>query len=342
MKQRKLTLKDVAKAAKVSAATVSRVANGNPHVEPQIQAQVVAVAQRLGIDLSQGRKTRSVAFVVGNRNALNEFQSQVLLGAEEYCGQQGWDLLFVSILSDLGAPTSNIRLPEALTRKSAPRGVILAGTHHAAILTLLNEQRIPFAVMGNNVIGDWNSGACDSVGTDGIRGAAEITEHLIALGHRAIHFIGDVRLPWYGQCAQGYRQAMEAARLEPSFSRIHSDERELGYLATKSLLSGKDRPTAIFAGNDQAAVGVYAALQESGVRIPDDVSVVGFNDTIGSVLHPALTTVREFPREQGRQLAELILRRIEEPNGAPQTIVIPTELIRRDSVRAVESRTGRK
>ena len=335
MPKAKVTLQDVARVAKVSAATVSRVANGNPQVEAEIQARVLAAARQLGMDLTGTRKNRSLAFLLGNRDILNEFQSQVLMGVEGYCAQQGWDLRFISFVSDLGSSVRNLRLPQALTRQDRVGGVVLSGTHSASVLLALRELRIPFSVMGNNIVGDWRQEDYDCVTTDDRRGSSEVTQYLISQGHRAIYFIGDRRLPWYARCAEGYRQTMQEAGLEPAFSEIHSEDRELGYLAAKSLLVNRRRPTAIFAGNDQAAAGVYAALQESGVRIPDDISVVGFNDTIGSVLHPALTTAREFSREQGRHLAEFVLRRIQSPDGPPQRVVIPTELIRRDSVRQV-------
>jgi LacI family transcriptional regulator len=106
-------------------------------------------------------------------------------------------------------------------------------------------------------------------------------------------------------------------------------------LAAKALLATGERPTALFVGTDQAASGVYQALQESGIRIPDDISVAGFNDTIGEVLHPGLTTVREFPKELGVHLAEFAIRRIQEPNLPPQQLIMPTELIRRESVRQI-------
>jgi len=335
MSNKKITLQDVAKTAKVSTATVSRVANGNSQVEISIQARVLAAARQLGIDLTSSRKNRNIAFVLGNRDVLNEFQSQVLMGAEGYCAQRGWDLQFISFMSDLGVPAAHVQLPQALTRQDHAGGVILTGTHSANMLTALREQRIPFSVMGNNIVGDWQPEEYDCVTTDDVRGAAEVTQHLIAQGHRNIHFVGDQRLPWYARCAEGYRQTMKDAGLEPGFSQIRSEDRELGYLAAKSLLVNGERPTAIFAGNDQAAAGVYAAIQEFGIRIPDDISVAGFNDTIGSVLHPALTTAREFPKEQGRHLAEFVLRRIQEPDLAPQHVLIPTELIRRDSVLSV-------
>jgi DNA-binding LacI/PurR family transcriptional regulator len=195
--------------------------------------------------------------------------------------------------------------------------------------------------VGNNIVGDWRPEECDCVSTDDVRGSAEITKHLIAQGHSAIWYIGNLRLPWFARCANGYHSAMKEAGLEPHFSEIHSEDRELGYLAVKSLLASGERPTAVFVGTDQAAAGVYQALQESGVCIPDDISVAGFNDTLGDVLHPGLTTVREFPKELGTHLAEFTLRRIHEPDLPPQQLLMPTELIRRESVRRITPVEGR-
>jgi LacI family transcriptional regulator len=130
---------------------------------------------------------------------------------------------------------------------------------------------------------------------------------------------------------------MTEAGLQLHYSEIRSEDRELGYLAVKSLLGRNEKPTAIFASNDQAAVGVYRALEESGIRIPEDISVAGFNDTMGDLLFPALTTVREFPRELGVHLAEFTLRRIQEPDIPPQQLLMPTEMIRRDSIAFVEA-----
>jgi LacI family transcriptional regulator len=330
------TLQDIAKRANVSAATVSRVANGNPQVDPLIQARVLDAARQLGIDLTGKRKTRVIAFVLGNRDDLNEFQSLVLLGAEAYCNEHGWDLQFISFRCDLSSPAGNLRLPPALTRKDRISGAILSGTHSVSLLSALRDRRIPFSVVGNNIIGDWQPDEYDCVSTDDVRGATEMTEHLIAQGHRRIWFIGDRGLPWHARCARGYAQAMDSAGLEPQYGEIRSDDRQAGYLATKSLLARNAQPTALFAGNDQAAVGVYRALQESGIRVPDDISVAGFNDTVRHLLFPALTTVREFPREIGWHLAEFTLRRIQEVDLPPQQLLIPTELIRRDSIRAID------
>lgn len=342
MAKTKTTLRDVAQLANVSSATVSRVANGNPQVDAEIGARVLAAAKELGIDLTRSRKNRTIAFVLGNRDALNEFQSRILLGAEGYCLQQGWDLHFISFRCDLNAPPGNLRLPHALMQTERPSGVILSGTHSVSILSALREIRIPFSAMANNIVGDWRTEEYDCVATDDVRGSAEITRHLISLGHRKIWYVGDQRLPWYARCAEGYRQAMQEAGLASSFSEIRSEDRELGYLAVKSLLSKGERPTAIFAGNDQTAAGAYRAVQESGLRVPYDISIAGFNDTMGDLLYPALTTAREFPDELGRHLAEFVLRRIQEPDLPPQQLLMPTEMIRRDSVRRIDTAMGQE
>ena len=326
---------EVARLAKVSLSAVSRIAQGNQKVAPSVQASVLAAARDLGVNLAPGADNRTITFILGNRDTVNEFQSKVLLGAEGYCTGRDWALHFVSFRSDLNAPLSSLSLPEILTSSNRPSGVILSGTHSANILAALSEKKIPFSLVGNNIVGDWQPEHYDCVFTDDVRGSADITRHLIAQGHRNIWYIGNQRLPWFARCARGYRQTMKEADLEPRFSEIGSEDRELGYLAVKALLASGERPTALFVGTDQAASGVYQALQESGIRIPDDISVAGFNDTIGEVLHPGLTTVREFPKELGVHLAEFTLRRIQEPDLPPQQLIMPTELIRRESVRQV-------
>jgi DNA-binding LacI/PurR family transcriptional regulator len=131
-------------------------------------------------------------------------------------------------------------------------------------------------------------------------------------------------------------RAMEEAGLKPRQSAIRSEnDAEIGYLGTKALLACGEPLTAIFAGNDPSAHGVYKALRDSGLRIPDDISVAGCNDTVAPWLYPGLTTIREFPEQLGKSMVELLLKRIANPSEAPQSVTIPTELIKRDSCRAV-------
>ncbi len=321
---------DIARRAKVNLGTVAPVAQRSPRVSSS-QGSIRAAASDLGINLTAGGRT--ITFVLGNRDTVNEFQSKVLLGAEGFCTGHDWALQFVSLRSDLSAPSSSVILPDVLTQASRTAGVILSGIHSASTLAALKDGNIPFSLVGNNIVGDWQPERYDCVFTDDVRGSAEITRYLISQGHRNIWYIGNQRLPWFARCGRGYFQAMEEAALEPRFSEIGSEDRELGYLAVKALLANGERPSALFVGTDQAASGVYQALQELGIRIPDDISVAGFNDTIGEVLHPGLTTVREFPKELGAHLAEFTIRRINQPDLPPQQLVMPTELIRRESVK---------
>jgi DNA-binding LacI/PurR family transcriptional regulator len=171
---------------------------------------------------------------------------------------------------------------------------------------------------------------------DDIQGAFDMTRYLITLGHRNIAFVGNLRLPWFARCYGGYQRAMDEAGLPQLLNSTDSeDDVESGYLGTKSLMARHENVTAILAGDDPTAHGVYKALRDSGLRIPEDVSVCGCNDTVGSWGHPPLTTIREFPEQLGKQLARVVLNRIESPGIEPQRIVVPTELIKRDSCRPI-------
>ncbi|MPY89975.1 MAG: LacI family DNA-binding transcriptional regulator [Luteitalea sp.] len=330
--QKKPTRHEVARVAGVSPSTVSRVLNGNAHVDPAIQSRVMATATQLGIDLTKAMQGRMIVFLLGNRDVLHEFQSRILVGAEEYCTNHRWELLFLSFYYPSTAASGELNLPQILHRKNTVRGVILGGTNSANLLLALRERSIPFSVLGNNVLGEWQADLYDVVSCDDVHGAYEMTAYLLSRRHRHIWYVGNVRLPWFARCFRGYQRAMAEAGLPPRCSEIRSDRQELGYLAAKSIITSGEPVTAIFAGTDQVAHGVYRALREFNLRIPDDISVAGFNDTEGAILHPALTTACAFPQELGRHLAELVTTRVVSPDLTPRQISIPTELVRRESV----------
>ncbi len=333
----KPSLNQIAKAAGVSVATVSRVARGQVNVASEIRLRVYKAARVLGVDLERRRSERStiVAFLLSNRDVLHSFQSQVLLGAEAYCAAQNRELLFMSIRYSPGIPSKDLHLPHILTQRELVGAVILGGTNSPNIFSALRHREIPFAVLGNNVSGEWTGDEHDAVFSDDIQGAFDLTNHLISQGHRDIWFFGDIELPWYARCAKGYRQSMEIAGLQPRLSEIHSDDQQLGYLAMRSVLSRAERISAVFAGSDQIARGVYQALHQSGLRVPDDLTVAGFNDSEGSLMQPSLTSVAEFPNELGKHLAAFALTRMQQPGIPPQQLTIPTRVVLRDSTRNV-------
>jgi len=336
LKKTKLGLREIAAASKVSIATVSRVLNGSNRVDPAIRKSVLAAAADLDIDFSQRNKTKALAFLLSNRTMQHAFHSSVLLGAEAYCSSRNWELIFQLSSYQAQVAGKDLHLPNVVQRRDIARGVILAGTNSLNLLELLASKTVPFVVLGNNVVGSLEQVNCDTVFSDDIQGGRDATRYLIGLGHRNIWFVGNISLPWFARCYEGYRRAMEEAGLTARCSTIDSeDETDIGYLGTKSILAKGEPVSAIFAGNDPTAHGVYKGLRDSGLDIPGDVSVVGCDDTIGSWLYPALTTIREFPEQLGKKLVELLLNRLADPGLEPQLVTLPTELIKRDSCRAI-------
>jgi len=330
-RKKKVRLADVARLAKVSQPTASRVANASGSVNPVIQERVKRAAKRLGFELFR-KRPRVVALLLSNREILHPYHSHVLTGAEAFCAERGYSILFLRFRYDASASWRKLDLPHALQRHDLVSGYILAGTTSANLLELLRHKRMPFAVLGDNVLGVWQPPECDVVWSDDIQGACDLTNYLINIGHRDIWFLGNLRLPWFQRRYQGYLAALNEAGCVPRASEFDVDSiQEMGYLATKTILSRGEKMTALFAGRDLAAEGAYRALRERGLRVPEDISVAGFTDIEAPVMHPPLTTVRQFPEMVGQRLAELILNRIADPDLPAQQITIPTQLIKRES-----------
>lgn len=337
---RKPTVAQVARLAGVSPATVSRVAKGSAFVDPEIEARVREAASRLGMDLLRNRP-RVIGMILSNRDILHPYHSQILIEAEARCAACDYNILFLTFRYEAGVPWQKLNLPRVLQRRDLVSGLIVAGTNSPNLLELLTQRRIPFAVLGDNVLGEWNPDKCDVVWSDDIQGAYEMTRYLRSLGHRDIWFVGNRQLSWFARRHKGYVRAMEEAGLEPRMSEFdRASLQEIGYLATKSIFANGEPVTAIFAAGDLVAEGVYRALRDRGLRVPEDVSVAGFNDIEASVMHPPLTTVRQFPDQVGKQLAALIMERIRHPELAPQQFTIPTQIIKRESCRALVTVPG--
>ncbi len=329
----KVRLADVAREANVSAATVSRLMRGAAVINSDTRERVVKAANRLNFDLGGKKKTRIIAFLLSNRGVLHSFHSSILMGAEAYCAERDYGVLFLPLNYSLTTNAQELEMPEILLRTRIVAGAIVAGTNSQSMLEVLSRRRMPWVVLGNNVVGAWQHDQPGSVFFDDIGGAAEITRYLISLGHRHVGFAGNLKLPWYLRRFQGYQQAMQGAGLTPRGSDLVSrDDEEMGYLATKVLLQNSPRVTAIFAGDDTAARGVYKAARDIGLRIPEELSIVGFNDTLeASALHPTLTSMHVFTDDLGRQLAESLLNQIAHPEKPAGSILMPTRLIRRES-----------
>jgi DNA-binding LacI/PurR family transcriptional regulator len=346
-KNKKVRLSDVAREAKVSPATVSRIVGGSAEVNPKTRERVIQAATRLGFDLAATKRSRVIAFILSNRGVLHPFHSSVLTGAEAYCAEHDYGLLFLPFKYSMSTPANELTLPEILQHKQIVSGVIAAGTNSENLLDLLSRRRMPWVALGNNVVGESYKGKEGAVYFDDVGGAYDVTRYLQSLGHEHIGFVGNIKLPWYARRFQGYTRAMNEAHLEVRSSELSLREgEEMGYLATKLMLQHAPLPTAILAGDDSVAADIYKAVRDSGLNIPRDISVAGFNDTlVASCLHPTLTSVRVFTDELGRHLAESLLKTIAQPDQPIRTLTLPTQLVRRESCapfRAEDSSSTRR
>ena len=333
----KVKIQDVARAAGLSNATVSRVLNGSERVRPNLHDRVIETALKLGFDLKRNNDSPIIAFLLCNRAVLHPFHSAVLVGAEAHCAANDFGVLFLPMQYSPKLPWKELPIPRLLQNRKIVSGVIAAGTNSQNLLDALTDRGLPIVCLGNNILGDWQSDKYSAVFFDDISGAQEATSYLLSLGHRDIWCIGNCQLPWFARRQEGYRRAMEEAGLSPRILDLNIDDSEdLGYLATRSILSDGQAISAILAGDDTTARGAYRALADHGLRIPADVSVIGVNDTIeASALVPPLTSVRVFTDQLGKQMAELLLKQIAHLEVKPQVVTLPTRLIRRESCRAI-------
>jgi DNA-binding LacI/PurR family transcriptional regulator len=336
-KHGKIKLADVAQKAGVSPATVSRIMNGRVQVSPETRERVVEAARRLGFDLEAEKKSRIIAFILSNRTVLHSFHSAVLMGAEDYCAAHDYGLLFLSLSYSIGLRGSDLALPEILQSRRAVSGVIVAGTNSPELLNLLTLRNMPWVALGNNIVGDTQALDGRMVHFDDLGGAYDLTRYLLSLGHQHIAFIGDLGLPWYARRFKGYCRAMEEAGLSVLSNDLTPRQpEEMGYVATRRMLQQRPSLTAAIAGDDSIAQGVYRAIRDSGLSIPRDMSVAGFNDSIEAVLlDPPLTSVRVFPDELGRHLAEALLMQLQVSGQDFGVIILPTQLVRRGSCASV-------
>jgi DNA-binding LacI/PurR family transcriptional regulator len=328
----KITLKQIASAAKVSLATASRVLNKTGRVSPDAERRVRAALVKLGSAPQRSSPTQTLCFLLANRPMLHPFHAQALMGAQAFGAEHGNHILFYPFNYRPDVPAGDIHLPLLLERRGMVDGYLVGGMNSPNLLELLANTGVPFAVLGNNVLGEWQPGEFDVVWIDDVGGAYELTRHLLALGHRSIWFLGSRRFPTR-RMEQGYRLAMEEAGLEPHTVEGDSDnECDSGYLALKGLLSRREHVTAVFAHTDSVAHGALEAALASGLKVPDDLSVAGFGDRPeAAALTPSLTTVWGYPDQVGRRLAELVLKRILDPGAPRGNVVLPTRLVKRNS-----------
>lgn len=333
------TINDVARLAGVSIKTVSRVMNDEPNVREETRAKVREAAGLL--HYRPNLLARSLAgarsFMIGllYDNPVPSYVFDLQMGAINRCRESGYHLMVEP--QDAQAPDLE-RAIAGLLATIRLDGVILTPPlcDMAVVLQTIEAAGVPYV----RVAPFRFAGRSACVRMDDTKAAFDMTQHLLDLGHRDIGFV--LGHPEHGASHlryEGFVTAMRAAGVEPRREWVQQGyfSFESGIEAAKTLLSGTERPTAIFAANDSMAFGVMAHAQQTGIKVPDEVSVVGFDDTPGALLiWPHLTTIRQPIEDLAYQAADILLARAgSEDQGAMNDVtrLLPFELIERDSAR---------
>lgn len=326
----RVTLSDVAVEAGVSLATISKVLNGRPDVSAATRARVEELLARHGYQRRSGPTTAKPELLELVFHELDRIWSMELIdGVESVAKEHGLSVV-LTVTGDRHSPGSEW-LEGVLRRR--PAGVILVFSDLPPVLReRLRSRAIPFAIV--DPAGD-PSPDVPSVGSANWSGGLAATRHLIELGHTRIAAItGPADMMCSLARLDGYRSAMNSAGLsiDPSWVRFGDFHVEGGRAEAMRLLDRPDRPTAIFAGSDLQALGTLEAARSLGLRVPEDLSIVGYDDIpLSRWVSPRLTTVHQPLRQMGVEAARLVLAVAADGAIATQRMDLATSLVVRDS-----------
>lgn len=338
----KAGIRDVAKHAGVSVTTVSHVLNETPHtrVKEETVDRVRAAAEELGYRpnrLARGLRTHASEMIglVAEEIAATPHAGRILLGAQKRADADGLALAIIN--SDLQRePSVPLRSVHAFLDRQVD-GIVYATVYHDEVVVPPALQGVPAVLIGARDRDE----RLPSVLPDERTGAADVVGMLVEHGHRRIAFIDSAEdIPATRGRVRGYRDGMKAAGASRDARIVEgTPDAAGGYRAAAHLLDQKDPPTALFCFDDRMAMGAYRAAAERGLRIPEDVSVVGFDDQdpLPTSMHPALTTVALPHYEMGEWAVATLTARIRagSPGDAPATsCLLPCPVVVRESVAA--------
>jgi LacI family transcriptional regulator len=323
----------VAQQAGVSIATVSRVLNDHPDVSSETRDEVLRSARELGYSTarrSEGRTTRRTRLIaLAVPEVRGDYLTEIVTGAMEALHDRDARLVICP-----NGPYASTRQPlsERLLQGTTDGALLILSSEQAEDLTALLRTGYPVVVIAPTTPLE---GEIPAVGTTDWAGAKEATEHLIALGHTHIGIvIGDRSARASSDRLAGYQAALLAAGLPlvPRLIREADWTVEGGYRAASELLLLPHTPTAIFALNDAMAIGTLRAAREHNLRVPHDLSVVGFDDVeMASIALPSLTTVRQPLQGLGRMGVDVLYRLLHGQRLDASRIELSTSLVVRES-----------
>jgi DNA-binding LacI/PurR family transcriptional regulator len=335
-----ISIKDIAKMAGVSHSTVSRALRGHPLINKETAEKIRRIAEESGYRASAvarslvTRQTRTVGTVV--TSIADPFAAGVVSGIEDAANDRGFSVILAISNAD---PEREVRVVRSFEERRVD-GIIVTASRAGAVYTPMIEQmRIPIVLLNNQHPSEF----VHSVMIANVDASAEATGYLIELGHRRIAYLGDRN---GGQSDterySGYRRALEQANVPflPELV-VHGDGKpEGGIRAMAQLLALPEMPTAVFCYNDMTALGALRQARAQGLRVPQDISLIGFDDLyVAQYMEPPLTTVRQPMRQMGRMAMETLLHLLAGSESI-HSVKVPGELIIRASAAAPPNRKG--
>jgi LacI family transcriptional regulator len=334
---RQITIKDVAAHAAVSVATVSAVINGNKYVSPELAERVKASIAELGYErnsLARSLKTQTshtIGLIISD--ITNPFFTSIVRGVEDVANEHHYSLILGNTDEDLKKEMSYVRLLES---KRADGLIVAVTTGSHEYLHAGSAHHLPLVSIDRSLF----ELGIDAVLVDNVAGARMAVEHLIALGHCRIGTVtGIAGITTTEERLAGYRQALEAHGIpfDPALVATADSRVEGGENGAMQLLTQPgERPTALFLMNGLMVIGALQALTKLGLRCPEDIALVGFDDfEWASVLHPQLTTVRQPTYEIGQMAAQFLFDRLEKRDREARELRLRPQLIVRESCGAM-------
>jgi len=332
-----ITIKEIAKLANVSQSTVSKALNDKPDVSAETKKRIIELAKQhdfipnaFGKGLkSQTSENIGVIFCREMQPLSgNPFFSRILEGIEAELAINNYNLVLQLI------PESRQDILPKMVRQRQVDGLILVGIFQDYFVQNILSKNIHVVLVDPKM----TINNCSQVLIDNEHGAFVATQYLIQNGHRWIGFISDdVERLSFKLRFDGYKKALKYNDIPFDKNLIMTGGKEKGYEHVKKLLQLENRPTAIFTTNDINAIYGYRAIQEQHLKIPNDISIIGFDDIdLAKYSTPKLTTIRVYKEEMGSIGVRMLLQMINGENQTPLTTIVPTKLIERDSVNGVK------
>jgi LacI family transcriptional regulator len=332
IKNSKLTIDDIAKLAGVSKATVSYVINDKPGVSQELRCKIKKIIEDCNYVPNSaarglaGEKTHFIGLVIPDVSDM--FYANIIRGVEKTSNKYNY---LLNLYTTHGEEEKEQRVIKLINSSMVDGLIIMAYYIKDNFIDFLKNEGIPFVFIDYPTKDE----EIYSVVVDNEAGAFEAAEYLISLGHQKIAFLEGHEAAWDSRARFiGFLKALTVNSIEfnPLLVEKGDFTREGGYKATKKLLEKGEEFTAIFASNDQMAIGAVRAIKEQGLKIPDNISIIGFdNIEASSIIDPPLTTVMQPIYEMGKKATEILIRLINEEKIEQKKFMLKTKLIKRNS-----------